>query len=79
MNKTPKTHNEAEDMKNKKPDCYDCIFRQSLIGSAHSSCAKINAKVVGDIYGISQGWFFWPINFDPTWLEECNGFKKNKL
>lgn len=25
--------------------------------------------------GIANGWFQWPYNFDPTWLEECNGFE----
>jgi len=20
-----------------------------------------------------MGWFYWPINFDPVWLLECNG------
>lgn len=22
-------------------------------------------------HGIDSGWFFWPINFDPVWLEHC--------
>jgi hypothetical protein len=25
-------------------------------------------------HGISQGWFVWPVNFDPVWLEHCDGF-----
>ena len=29
-------------------------------------------------HGIKSGWFFFPINFDPTWLENCNGFKQKK-
>ena len=24
--------------------------------------------------GIERGWFFWPLNFDPIWLENCDGF-----
>ena len=37
------------------------------------------AKVTGDAHGIRNGWFFWPINFDPGWLQSCTGFKaKNK-
>lgn len=32
-------------------------------------------KVVGDPHGIKNGWFNHPLSFDPTWLEECNGFK----
>jgi hypothetical protein len=22
-----------------------------------------------------NGWFCWPFNFDPVWLEACDGFK----
>ena len=31
-------------------------------------------------HGIKNGWFNFPFNFDPCWLEECNGFvaKENK-
>jgi hypothetical protein len=30
----------------------------------------------GNAHGIRSGWFNWPYNFDPVWLENCNGFKK---
>ena len=26
-------------------------------------------------HGFNNGWFFWPINFDPVWLETCEGFE----
>ncbi len=26
-------------------------------------------------HGIKNGWFVWPVNFDPIWLENCDGFK----
>jgi hypothetical protein len=26
--------------------------------------------------GIKRGWFNWPYNFDPVWLESCNGFEE---
>jgi hypothetical protein len=87
-----------------KPNCYDCIHRGDVPGSAHSSCRHpVNEKVhndpligllsifgsvgrtapimadtglgvKGNPHGISHGWFNWPMNFDPTWLESCNGF-----
>ncbi len=34
-----------------------------------------NITVVGHPHGIRSGWFNWPYNFDPTWLEECSGFE----
>jgi len=35
-------------------------------------------KVKANQHGIDNGWFWFPWNFDPTWLEECSGFKKIK-
>lgn len=32
-------------------------------------------KVRGTATGIKNGWFNYPYNFDPIWLEECDGFK----
>lgn len=33
---------------------------------------KANAR------GVRSGWFMWPANFDPVWLESCNGFTENE-
>lgn len=35
-------------------------------------------KIVGNTHGIKNGWFNHPFNFDPVWLEKCNGFKQKK-
>lgn len=37
---------------------------------------EVKLKVRADQYGIDSGWFNFPFNFDPVWLEECNGFKR---
>ena len=29
-------------------------------------------------HGIKKGWFNFPFNFDPRWLENCDGFKKKE-
>ena len=60
----------------KKPDCYECKFRGTIPGDAHSSCSNRKANVEGNNYGIRSGWFLWPFNFDPVWLESCDGFEK---
>jgi hypothetical protein len=90
----------------KAPNCYDCKWRGSLPGSAHSKCnhptnqAIVNDPlaqafaifasvgrfpqlptprnrlgVSGNAHGVANGWFNWPLNFDPIWLESCNGFE----
>ncbi len=32
-------------------------------------------NVTGSQHGIRKGWFNWPWNFDPVWLETCDGFE----
>lgn len=67
-------------MKNNKKlcICYDCTNRHDIVGSCHSGCYNFRAKVNGDEYGIKKGWFMWPFNFDPIWLDECDGFEEIK-
>jgi len=31
-------------------------------------------NIQGNKHGIKNGWFAWPVNFDPIWLESCDGF-----
>jgi len=97
-------------LKNKRPDCYNCIYRGTVAGSCHSCCnhptntktlnnptaqlfgimasvhrvAPVNVipkkiKVVGNPHGIRKGWFNYPFNFDPVWLESCSGFKAKEV
>jgi len=33
-------------------------------------------EIEANEHGIKNGWFIWPINFDPLWLENCEGFTK---
>ena len=35
-------------------------------------------EIKGNQHGIDSGWFTWPIDFDPVWLEHCL-FAKHKL
>lgn len=35
-------------------------------------------EIRGNVYGISRGWFNWPWNFDPIWLENCNAWEQKK-
>lgn len=65
----------AEKNEAKKPNCYDCVHRRGLAGDCHSRCANRSASVVGNRHGERNGWFYWPINFDPIWLESCTGFE----
>jgi hypothetical protein len=63
-----------------KEDCYKCKFREKLIGDAHSQCTNKNPeiKIIGNLHGIKNGWFYWPFNYDPVWLESCNFFEEKE-
>jgi hypothetical protein len=72
-----------------KPNCYECKYRSSLPGDCHSAFTHPNvftlmvsaisglclSPVVGNQHGIDNGWFYWPVNFDPIWLESCALFE----
>ena len=64
-----------------KQDCYKCKYRGEVPGDAHSSCRHPKAgecNIQGNQHGIKSGWFMWPFNFDPVWLENCDGFKEKE-
>jgi hypothetical protein len=62
---------------NLKTNCYKCKNRGSVPGSAHSSCRRPDPSMTGDKHGIRNGWFFYPINFDPVWrTKECDKYEE---
>lgn len=81
-----------------RPNCYQCKYRGTVPGDAHSCCrypgneiglfeifapankenaTKLNIRV--EYHGIRNGWFMWPINFDPAWLTNCDGFQVKEV
>lgn len=70
-------------------ECYTCKYRRDIPGDAHSSCAKFDVAEAYYVlrnrlspqfaeHGINNGWAFWPMNFDPVWLEKCNFYEKTE-
>ena len=37
--------------------------------------AKTQLGIKASAHGIRSGWFNWPYDFDPVWLENCEGFE----
>jgi hypothetical protein len=63
-------------MMNDKTNCYNCINRRNVPGSAHSYCVNPDPDMTGDSHGIRNGWFLYPYNFDPIWkTHECSKFR----
>lgn len=49
------------------------------VGRLPGVSIKNELNVVGNPHGIRSGWFMWPMNFDPVWLENCDGFKAKEV
>lgn len=60
-------------------ECYSCKYRQGVPGDCHISCGKPSRNVRGEEWGIENGWFFYPWNFDPTWkVNLCDNFEEDR-
>lgn len=65
-------------------DCHSCCnypgTDSSLLGFTMNSgqnvkvAEKINLRC--NSHGFNSGWFYWPSNFDPAWLTNCDGYTK---
>lgn len=47
-----------------------------LGGSAKEIFPPLNIEA--DPHGIKSGWFMWPTNFDPIWLNNCDGYEEKE-
>jgi len=48
------------------------------VGRVAPVSADTGLNVTGKQRGIEMGWFNWPFNFDPVWLESCDGFEEKE-
>ena len=57
-------------------NCYECKHRRDVPGNCHIECTKPDPNMKGDPHGIRNGWFFYPMLFDPLWCEtKCANFE----
>jgi hypothetical protein len=58
-------------------ECWSCKFMMIIPRNAHIQCSNPDPEMVGREYGIKNGWFNYPSNFDPCWKTKiCNNFEK---
>ena len=57
-----------------KDDPMGTFFAIMGIGGGQSSAAD-ELNIQANAHGVDSGWFCWPMNFDPVWLENCDGFE----
>lgn len=57
-------------------ECYLCIHSRNVPGNTHIACAKPDPQMTGDPHGIRNGWFIYPLLFDPVWKTKmCSNFQ----
>ena len=58
-------------------DCYQCRNMREIPGDAHIRCNNPDPKMTGHQRGIEMGWFWYPANFDPTWMtKKCANYHR---
>lgn len=73
---------EETEQQEEKKSCFGCAYKRNVPGDAHIACGFNFKKAqkqlpTGDPHGIKNGWFTFPINYDPAWMRsECQGFSK---
>lgn len=56
-------------------NCRACQHRYSIPGSCHIACDKPDPAMTGHQHGIENGWFMYPLNYDPVWMTaKCGNF-----
>ena len=65
-------------MNNREDNCYECKHKRNVPGNAHIMCMKPDPDMTGDPYGIQNGWFVYPVVFDPVWKTKiCSNHEKS--
>lgn len=61
-------------------DCGNCRFKRDVPGNSHIQCVKPDPDMTGNQHGIKEGWFMYPILFDPTWCTaKCKNYESTEL
>ena len=45
------------------------------LGLARAGQGSKELNIKASPHGVKQGWFIFPVNFDPVWLLNCDGFE----
>ena len=63
--------------RNMMNECHFCRHKRPVPGDCHITCNEPDPNMTGDPHGIINGWFYYPVIFDPTWkTKDCANFKQ---
>jgi hypothetical protein len=56
--------------------CWHCKHKREVPGNAHIRCAKPDPEMRGAEHGKANGWWYYPLLFDPVWnLTICRNYE----
>ena len=68
-----------KEKRNMRNECWSCKHRREVPYNAHIRCAKPDSTMQGNPHGIKNGWFFYPLCFDPVWKEkDCSNYQTSE-
>ena len=57
-------------------ECASCQHFREVPWNTHIECVEPDEDMCGDQHGIKNGWFMYPLLFDPTWKTRlCGNFE----
>jgi len=58
-------------MRDARSECWECVHKREVPWDTHISCDNPSSEVLvkGNAHGKRNGWFCYPVNFDPVWKE----------
>lgn len=60
--------------------CYKCKSKRDVSGNAHIKCVNPDSNMSGNAHGIKNGWFYYPMLFDPVWMGKvCSNFELDSV
>ena len=64
------------DERNPRDECHSCKHKRTVPGNTHISCINPDLTMTAEQHGIENGWFIYPVLFDPVWKTKlCNNYK----
>jgi len=67
-------HPSVKESKNPQSELLAIFASIGRVQPVMNNFSILNIKA--DPHGIKKGWFNFPWNFDPVWLENCDGFEQ---
>lgn len=59
--------------------CHQCIHKRNVPWNAHIECVNPDPNMTGNPHGVRNGWFYYPILFDPVWAtKKCVNYRAIK-